>query len=62
MIQEDFSRQKTTQALISNDKRAWEAHKKRREREKAFDQLQKKVECLEEAVAKLNQYIEERVQ
>ena len=51
-----------TQALVSNDKRAWEAHRKKKEREREFDTLKKKVAHLENVVEELSLYIKERAQ
>lgn len=57
-----LSRQENSQALVSNDKKAWEAHMKKRAREKEFDVLKNRVSELEAAVDALNLYIKERIQ
>ena len=59
MTQETFSRQETSHALISSDKQAWLAHKKRKERELMFNTLYERVECLEEVVVELQSIIKE---
>lgn len=60
MTQETFSRQKTSHALVSSDKQAWLAHKKRKEREVMFNTLYERVDSLEQVVVELQSIIKEK--
>ncbi len=60
MTQEPFSRQQNSNALISSDKQAWLAHKKRKEREVMFNTLYERVDSLEQVVVELQSIIKEK--
>jgi|GEM_PF-3256845 len=60
MTQETFSRQQNSHALISSDKQAWLAHKKRKEREVMFNKLYERVDSLEQVVVELQSIIKEK--
>ena len=60
MTQETFSRQQNSHALISYDKQAWLAHKKRKEREVMFNKLYEIVDSLEQVVVELQSIIKEK--
>jgi hypothetical protein len=60
MTQETFSRQQNSHALISSDKQAWLAHKKRKEREVMFNTLYERVDNLEQVVVELQSIIKEK--